>query len=95
MKQLTLESVMAEICAENNLTSVSFGMNLKQEPESRFDANVHWEGYTQRGIPCESGFGASLTIALEEALTRATKDRVPIVVEVPTLPPLAIEGKPA
>jgi len=71
----TLEAALAEICKLHDLTSCSVDINLEQREDARFHANVHWDGYSERGIGCHSGNGANIQEALALAIKRAETDR--------------------
>jgi hypothetical protein len=91
MTDMTLESALAAICAANDLTSITVGTNLKQREASRYDVGVHWDGFSRRGIGCESGHGPDLRVAMSKALANAAADRAPVLVEPDALPAIELE----
>ncbi len=72
-----LEQSLIDLCDRHGLTAISFGMNLKQRDEARFDANAHWDGFSRRNISCTGEMGATIAEALEKTLARAIAERTP------------------
>lgn len=70
-----LEQSFADIAAKYDLTAITVGMNLKQGEAYRFDATAFFDGFSASGHQCAIGHGATITEALNRALTNAAASR--------------------
>ena len=94
IQRKTLEDALAEICELHDLTSCSLNINLKQRDNFRFSAHVHWDGYSESTISCQSGSGTTIQHALALAIQRANTDRK-ICAPVDALPSFEVENPQA
>ena len=94
IQRKTLEDALAEICELHDLTACSLNINLKQRDNFRFSAHVHWDGYSESTISCQSGSGTTIQHALALAIQRANTDRK-ICAPVDALPSFEVENPQA
>ncbi len=75
-----LEQSLIDLCEQHNLTVISVGMNLKQIDAYRFDATVHWDGFTRTShAGCAGESAATIADALAKTISRSIADRTPFV----------------
>ena len=88
---MTLEQTLAQIAKDNAFTSIDVG-RMPVGDRIVWTACGHWDGFSARGIPCDSGHSdASIRDALDDMIRKAQADRTPPVVLPEVIPVFAQE----